>query len=151
MNVSGHFWNCRLIFFPWKTYAQENLFLLYPFLKKKRKNLLCSYKLPCRGLFIFKSYEISEQTKIKMQKNQNPPLDFFFSWSNMITTSITPPKREKKLRRSVSVRLDGRPPRKTLGQFPFLFCFCMLRGLQALGSIWRTIDFDENFLHLTWI
>ena len=66
------------------------------------------------------------------------PLDFFFSWSNMMTTSITPPKREKKLRRSVSVRLDGRPPRNTLGQFPFLFCFCMLRGLHALGSIWKT-------------
>lgn len=67
----------------------------------------------------------------------NLPLDFFFSWSNIMTTSITPPKREKKFRRSVSVRLDGKPPRNTLGQFPFLFCFCMLRGLHALGSIWK--------------
>ena len=43
-------------------------------------------------------------------KNPNPRL-FFFSWSYIITTSQTSPYLEKKLRKSVSVILEGKPPR----------------------------------------
>lgn len=43
------------------------------------------------------------------------PLDFFFSWSYIITTSITLPNLVKKLLRSVSVTFDGNPPKNTLG------------------------------------
>ena len=44
--------------------------------------------------------------------DKNPkPLLFFFSWSYMITTSQTSPYFVKKLRRSVSVMLEGNPPR----------------------------------------
>ena len=49
------------------------------------------------------------------ERNPNPRL-FFFSWSYMMTTSTTSPYRVKKERRSVSVMLDGRPPRNTFGQ-----------------------------------
>ncbi len=76
----------------------------------------------------------------------------------MITTSTTSPYREKKERRSVSVMLEGRPPRNTycwhrvedsarvvralvvtvltLGKFCMLdfLGFCMLLGLHAFGS-----------------
>lgn len=43
------------------------------------------------------------------------PLDFFFSWSYMITTSMTFPYREKNVLKSVSVTFEGNPPKKTLG------------------------------------
>ena len=43
-------------------------------------------------------------------KNPKPRL-FFFSWSYIITTSQTSPYLEKKLRKSVSVMLEGKPPR----------------------------------------
>ena len=130
-----------------------------------------------------------------MKLRKPKPRLFFFSWSYIITTSQTSPYWEKKLLNSVSVMLDGNPPRKTcrietqirgsflnqkwclewtvtlhlicnhLDMFEFeaqrhsaikLLCrqnlyvlrfrltfgneivllgFCMLRGLQALGSM----------------
>ena len=48
-------------------------------------------------------------------KNPNPRL-FFFSWSYIITTSQTSPYLEKKLRKSVSVMLEGKPPRNICKQ-----------------------------------
>ena len=73
---------------------------------------------------------------VSNERNPNPRL-FFFSWSYIMTTSQTSPYFVKKFRKSVSVMVDGRPPKKTLG-YPLLFLgFCMLLGLQALGSMVR--------------
>ena len=52
-----------------------------------------------------------------------------------MTTSVTRPYLLKKLRRSVSVMLEGRPPRNTFGQFVFFLGFCIDRGLHGFGSI----------------
>ena len=49
---------------------------------------------------------------VSNERNPNPRL-FFFSWSYIMTTSQTSPYLEKKLRKSVSVMVDGRPPKKT--------------------------------------
>lgn len=62
------------------------------------------------------------------------PRDFFFSWSYIITISWTFPYRLKIILKSVSVMLEGNPPRKTLGKVPPFF-FCIERGVHALGSI----------------
>lgn len=63
------------------------------------------------------------------------PLDFFFSWSYIMTTSITLPKREKNDLKSVSVMLEGNPPRNTFGYPPPFLGFWRVRGLQGFGSI----------------
>lgn len=48
---------------------------------------------------------------------------------------MTLPKRWKKVLKSVSVTLLGKPPRKTLGKLPLRFGFWSVRGLHGFGSI----------------